>query len=81
MHHAARVIERLAKQWQARHAGCIERLQQLPDRLVLVDGDDICTRNHDVDDAQRAETKDAQEHLAFICRESAAVRRPLDRLL
>ena len=81
VHHAARVVERLAKQRQARDAGGVEGLQQLPDRLVLVDGDDVGARHHHVDDAQRAEAEDAQQHLPLLGREGAAVAGALERVL
>ena len=81
VHHAARIVERLAKERQARDAGGVERLQQLPDRLVLVDGDDVGARHHHVDDAQRAEAEDAQQHLPLLGREGAAVAGALERVL
>ena len=47
-------------------------LQQLADRLVLVDGHDVGTRHHDVGDPQPAKAQDAQEHLALFDREGLA---------
>ena len=81
VHHAARIIEQLAKQRQARDAGGIEGPQQLPHRLVLVDGDDVGARHHHVDHVQCPEAQDAQEHLALLGGEGAAVARALQRVL
>jgi len=72
VHHAARIIERLAKQRNTRHACCIECLQQLPDRLALVNGDDVGARHHHVSHAQGAKPEDAQQHLALLQRERLA---------
>ena len=69
MDHAARIIEGLVEERHARDAGLLEQLQQLGDRRVLVDGDDVGARHHDVVDAQRAEPQQAQQHLALGGRE------------
>ncbi len=64
--HAARIIERLAEQRNARNAGLAERAQQLGQRVALFERDDVGARHHDVVDARAAEAQQPAQHLALF---------------
>ena len=48
--HAARIVERVVVDGQARMAGALEHLEQFAERDVLLDRDDVGARHHDVVD-------------------------------
>ena len=66
MDHAARIVERLAIDRQARMLGLAEHAHQLVDGDAVVDGNDVGARHHDVLDRELAEAEDAAEHAAFL---------------
>ncbi len=83
MNHAARIVERFAEQRYARDAGLVECLKKLGDRLVLVKGGDIRTRDHQRRDPARTEAQEAFEHFAFgvgEIRRSARLESALERV-
>ena len=57
------------EQRHARDAGGIEGFQQLEDRLVFIDSDDVGARHHHVFHPEHAEAQRAQQHLALFGRE------------
>ena len=65
MDHAAGIIEAFAIDRHARAAGFLENHHQLGNGDAEIHGLDIGTRNHDVLDADFAETQDIVEHGAF----------------
>lgn len=71
MDHAARIVERLVEDRQARMPGGAEMRQQLVERGFGGDGDDIGTRNHDIIDATLAQAQHIAEHRALLRREIA----------
>ena len=83
MDHAARIVERLVIDRQARMLGLAEHAHQLVDGHRVVHRDDVGARHHDVLDGELAEAEDAAEHAALLrtqCVALAARQRVLDQL-
>ena len=55
MNHADRVVERVVIDDEPRMAGILEHLQELAERNVLLHGDDVGARHHDVLDPPLAQ--------------------------
>src|SRR5262245_37099741 len=66
MDHAARIVERLAIDGQARVLGLAEHVHQLRDGRALVDRDDVGAGHHDVLDRELAEAQSAAEHAPLL---------------
>ena len=83
MDHAARVVERLVIDRQARMLGLAEHAHQLVDGDGIVDRDDVGARHHHVLDGQFAEAEDAPQHAALLRAQRVALaagERVLDQL-
>lgn len=81
MDHALGVVERVPMHGQARMAGCAEGRENVAERGVERDRDDVRARHHDVGDAQFVQAEHVGQERAFFLREVAALRRFGDRLL
>ena len=57
VHHADRIVERVVVDHQARMAGALEHLHQFAERDVLLHGDDVGARHHDVPDPALAQPR------------------------
>ncbi|CAM5215319.1 hypothetical protein BTHI11S_06029 [Bosea thiooxidans] len=68
MDHAARIIERLVEDRQARMARSTEMREQLVERGFGRNGDDVGTRDHDIADAALAQAQHVAEHRALLRR-------------
>ena len=72
MHHAAGIIERIHMHRQARVTGRAENAQQIAQRNIEIDGDNIGARHHHVIDAAAAQGQHVFEHFLFARREVIA---------
>lgn len=70
MHHAARVIQRLAVDGQAGMPGRAEQLEEIAEVGLVRDGDDVGPRDHHVIDAHLVQPEDVLEHRPFEGREA-----------
>jgi hypothetical protein len=77
--HAARVVERLVEERDARHPGVLEHPQELAQRLAFLHRDDVGARHHHVLHARAAEPQQAQQHAAFLGGEGAGLVVRLER--
>ena len=75
MNHADRIVERVVIGDQPRMAGILEHFHKFAERDVLLHGDDVGARHHDVVDAPFAQPKNILEHGAFFRREAGFARR------
>lgn len=64
--HPARVVERLAIDRQARMPGGAEQRQQVAERRIRRDRDDVGARHHDVGDAALAQAQHVREHRPLL---------------
>ena len=62
MDHPDRIIEGVVVDHEARMGGVLEHLQEIAERNVLLHGDDVGPRHHDVVDPALAQAQDVLEH-------------------
>ena len=70
MHHADRIVERVVVDDEPRMPGLLEHLHQLAERDVLLHGDDVAARHHDVLDPAPAQRQDVLDHGALFRRDA-----------
>ena len=70
MHHADGIIERIVVDHEPRMTGAFENAHELAELDVLLDGDDVGARNHDVADPPLAQAEDVLEHPALFRRKA-----------
>ena len=68
MDHAARIIQGLAEERDARNAGLAECAQQLRQAVALLEGDNVGAGHHDVIDPRAAEAQQPAQHLPLFIR-------------
>ena len=68
--HADRVVERVVVGHEPRVRGLLEHLHQFADRDVLLHGDDVAARHHDVLDPPSAQRQDVADHGALFRRDA-----------
>ena len=66
--HADRIVERVVVGHEPRVPGLLEHLHQFADRDVLLHGDDVAARHHDVLDPAPAQRQDVPDHGALFRR-------------
>ena len=64
--HAARIVERVVVDDEARMRGALENLDQFTERNVLLHGDDVGARHHHAFDPRLAQAQDILEHGRFF---------------
>ena len=69
VHHPDGIIEGVVVDHEARMGGVLEHLQQVAQRNVLLHGDDVGSRHHDIVDPALAQAQDVLEHAALFRRE------------
>jgi hypothetical protein len=74
VHHAYRIIERIVVGNEPRVTGAFEHAYKFSKLDILLNGDDVGARNHDVSDTPLAQTQDVPEHPAFFGREAGFAR-------
>ncbi len=70
VHHPDGIIEGVVVDDEARMGGVLEHLQEVAERNVLLHGDDVGPRHHDIVDPAFAQAQDVLEHPAFFRREA-----------
>ena len=70
VHHADRVVERVVVDDEPRVSGLLEHLHEFADRDVLLHGDDVAARHHDVLDPAPAQRQDVLDHGALFRRDA-----------
>ncbi len=70
VHHADRIVERVVVGDEPRMAGLLEHLHQFAERDVLLHGDDVAARHHDVLDPALAQRQDVADHGALFRRDA-----------
>ena len=70
MDHADRVVERVVVGDEPGVAGLLEHLHQFADGNILLHGDDVAARHHDVLDPAPAQRQDVADHGALFRRDA-----------
>ena len=70
VHHADRIVERVVVGDEPRMARLLEHLHQFAERDVLLHGDDVAARHHDVLDPAPAQRQDVPDHGALFRRDA-----------